>query len=84
MAAIISQRAKPKLAEVQCSRLKFEPGDRVLVRVYRQIDNEQRKRLERIVEKWAGCAVRVLVINGAEMDLEIERAVKIELPGSPR
>jgi hypothetical protein len=77
MPAIITGHKHPKLASVQCSRLKFDPGDRILVKVYRPISNEQRKRLERAVEKWAGVAVRVLIINGAEMDLEIERAIQL-------
>jgi hypothetical protein len=64
----------PRLADVQCSRLKFEPGDRVIVRVYRPIDSVQEKRLKRTVERWAGDQVEVLVINALEMSVNVEPA----------
>ena len=68
---------KPKLADVQCSRLQFQPGDRVVVRVYRAISPEQSRRLKKTVEKWAGDCVEVLVINALEMNLHVEPAAKI-------
>ena len=64
----------PRLADVQCSRLQFQPGDRVLVRVHRAISKEQEKRLKRIVERWAGDQVEVLVINALEMSVNVEPA----------
>lgn len=65
----------PRLADVQCSRLQFQPGDRVLVRVRHRISPEQRKRLQKTVERWAGDHVEVLVID-LGMEVEIERAAK--------
>ena len=76
MAAILTH-PNPKLADVQCTRLKFQPGDRVIVRVFRQISLEQEKRLKRTVEKWAGDVVEVLVINGLEMSIDVETAARI-------
>ena len=76
MAAILTH-PNPKLADVQCTRLKFQPGDRVIVRVYRPISLEQEKRLKRTVEKWAGDCVEVLVINGTEMSIDVETAARI-------
>lgn len=62
----------PRLADVQCSRLRFQPGDRVIVRVHRPISKEQEKRLKRVVERWAGDCVEVLVINDLEMSVHVE------------
>lgn len=70
--AVILTHPAPRLADVQCSRLKFEPGDRVVVRVYRAISKEQEARLRRMVEKWAGDCVEVLVINGLEVGIHVE------------
>ncbi len=64
---------KPKigLADVQCSRLKFEPGDRIIVRVHHRIDRDQERKLRRTVEKWAGTDVEVLIVNTTQFDLEV-------------
>ena len=68
----------PRLADVQCRRLKFEPGDKVLVRTYINLDPQQTKKLKRSVEKWAGDCVEVLIYNELEMSIDVERAVKIQ------
>lgn len=65
---------RPKLADVQCSRLQFHPGDRVLVRVYQPLSVEQKKKLKRTVERWAGDQVEVLVINALEVGIHVEPA----------
>jgi hypothetical protein len=65
------RRPRPGLADVQCSRLKFEPGDRVLVRTYHNLSKEQKRKWQRIVQKWAGVDVEVLVINCMEMEIEV-------------
>jgi hypothetical protein len=68
----------PRLADVQCSRLRFEPGDRVLVRVRTPITNEQERKLRRSVARWAGidddC---VMVINALEMSINVQPTPKI-------
>lgn len=68
---------KPRLADVHCSRLKFEPGDRVLVRSRHMLDKEQIKKIKRTVQRWAGCEVEVLVVCLPAFDVEIEKAPKI-------
>jgi hypothetical protein len=62
----------PKIADVQCRRIQFQPGDRVLVRVYTRLDNDHKKRLRRSIQKWAGCEVEVLIYNGMEMEISVE------------
>ncbi len=63
---------RPRIADVQCSRLVFQPGDRILVRVYHKIDKDQMRKLRKSVTKWAGCDVEVLIINALDMDIEVE------------
>ncbi len=63
----------PRIADVQCTRLQFQPGDRILVRSHHRIDDEHKKRLTRSIKRWAGCDVEVLVICLTEFDLEIEQ-----------
>lgn len=76
-------KAKPRLADVQCSRVQFQPGDRILVRVYQQLSPEQHKRLQRTVEKWAGGVAEVLIINANQMEIQLDRPTLV-LPKSPQ
>lgn len=62
-----------KLADVQCTPIRFEPGDRILVRVHQRITPQQSKQIRRTVEKWAGNIVEVLVIDMTLMDIEIQK-----------
>jgi len=67
----------PRLADVQCSRLQFQPGDRVIVRVHQPITKEQARRLKKTVEKWAGDCVEVLVVNSLEMSVHVETGPRL-------
>ena len=62
----------PRLADVKCSRIVFQPGDRVLVRCYHKMEPEQRKHLYRSVQRFCGEDVEVLIYNPFDFDLEIE------------
>lgn len=66
-------QAKQRIADVQCSRLQFEPGDRILVRSNHRMDNEQKRKLKRSIIKWAGCEVEVLIICLLDLDIKIEK-----------
>lgn len=77
-------KARARLADVQCSRMQFQPGDRILVRVFQQLDKEQLRRLQRSVERWAGNHVEVLIIDVTKMEISVERAKTLELPRSPQ
>lgn len=72
----ILRRPNPTIADVQCQRLKFQPGDPVLVRTYHKLDKDQKRKLQRSIIKWAGCEVRVMIINCLEMDLEFQKGSK--------
>lgn len=64
---------RPRIAEVSCSRIQFQPGDRVLVRVYHDLDEEEKSKLRRTITRWAGCDVEILIFNGLAMDVKVEK-----------
>jgi len=64
----------PKIANVQCSRLVFQPGDRIIVRVCTDLDRDQKRKLLQSVRKWAGTDVEVLLVDVRMFDIEIEKA----------
>ena len=72
MAHLIGQRM-PRIADVQCSRLVFEPGDRILVRSNHRLNTEEKRRVRKSILKWAGVEVEVLIICLLDMDIEIEK-----------
>jgi hypothetical protein len=63
----------PKIADVQCQRLRFEPGDRIIVRVYSDLDRDQKRKLLKSVQKWAGSDVEVLLVDMRKYDIEVEK-----------
>lgn len=73
MPSILTHPA-PKLADVQCSRFQFQPGDRLLVRCHRHLSKEEERRLKKTVERWAGNQVEVLVINALEVQINVDLA----------
>lgn len=62
-----------KLAEVQCTPLRFEPGDRILVKVKQPLSRDQVINLRKSIEKWAGPDVEVYIVDVSLMELEIVR-----------
>lgn len=61
----------PRLADVNCTRYKFDPGDRIVVRTRGQVTRDQEKKIRASICKWAGCEVEVLIVNVLVMDLEV-------------
>ncbi|KKN88364.1 hypothetical protein LCGC14_0249270 [marine sediment metagenome] len=67
---------RPRLANVQCTRMQFQPGDQVIVKSRHRLSKEDALKLKRTVEKWAGDVVEVLVVDLTLMDVEIEHGEK--------
>ena len=77
-------KARPKLSDVQCSRMQFQDGDKVLVRTYTNLSKEQEHKLRKTVEKWAGDGIPVLIINGTMVEvtkLDREEQARLIYPG---
>lgn len=65
------------MADVSCSRIQFQAGDRVLVRSYRPLDADAQRKLRRTIRRWAGCDVEVLVYDAAVMDVTVEKGLHV-------
>jgi len=72
--------ATPRLADVHCIPMRFEPGDRILVKLKFMADKEAIRKVHRTVQKWAGDHVEVLVID-PRMELEITSGKEERLAG---
>lgn len=62
----------PHLADIQCRKLVFEPGSRIIVRHYRPLDAHEKRKIRRAVEKWARVAVEVLFVDVTVYDISVE------------
>ncbi len=80
----MSDWRKPKIAKVQCKRLRFEPGDKVLVKVNQTLDRAQQKKLLKRVRAWAGDGVEVILIDTRVLELEIVRSTDKRISGSSK
>jgi hypothetical protein len=67
----------PRIADVSCSKLLFQPGDRILVKSFHRLDIDQKKKLISSIKKWAGCDVEVLVICTTDFDITIDQPQRI-------
>jgi len=72
---------QPRLADVKCVPMRFQPGDRLLVHTRGLLDPAARKSLQRTVEKWAGDHVEVLIIDQTRVRIEYEAASKRLIQG---
>lgn len=79
--------ARPRIADVNCTRLRFEPGDRVIVRTRHRLDAEQQKRLRSGLCKWAGVEIEVLIVCELDYSVEIQKPQRLEsgllVPANP-
>ncbi len=55
--------AKPLLTDLQPTNYNYKDGDRIVVRVNHDPSNEDRKKFDRILKKWARAEVRTWVVN---------------------
>jgi len=63
----------PRLADVKCTRIQFQPGDRVIVNVYHHLTIDEKKKLSRTIVKWAGEDVEVLVVDRNYMEVIVDK-----------
>jgi len=68
----VLRHPRPGIAEVKCSRVRFEPGDRVLVHHFGELDRDQERRLRRSIRRWAGVEVVVLIVDSSRMEVRVE------------
>ena len=66
----------PKLAEMHCSRIVFKTGDRILVKVFRDLSKDEIRKMRKAIEKWAGDGIPVLIMDARTMEIIVEPASK--------
>ena len=64
---------QPRLADVRCSKIRFQPGDRLLVRTNYRLDEEAKNKLKKTIIKWAGCELEILIYSILDMEIEVEQ-----------
>ena len=66
-------RRIPKLAEMHCSRIAFSSGDRILVKVFRDLSKDDIRRIRKSIEKWAGDGIPVFIMDARTMELSVDK-----------
>jgi len=67
----------PLLADINCSKINFQPGDRLLVKLHQPMGNDQIAKLRKTVQRWAGKDVEILIYDGLSMEMKVERPNRI-------
>ena len=63
-----------RLAEVNCSRIQFQPGERLLVRVWCDMSAAEQAKLKKTIMQWVDQSdVKILIIDARKVDLQIDR-----------
>ena len=65
----------PRIARVNCKKLRFQPGDSILVRCFFPVDAEVQKKYSKIIHKNFGPDVQVFVYDGRVMDITVEQGL---------
>ena len=52
------------------SRVDLKAGDRVIVRTLQPIDPEAATKLRKSIERWAGCELRILIVDSTKMEID--------------
>ncbi len=72
---------RARIAEVNCTKMHFDPGDRILVKLKQPIGVIEERKLRRTVEKWAGDGIEILIIDTTKMGIEFERFRELRVSG---
>ncbi len=63
----------PKLAEMHCSRIQFNSGDRILVKVFRDLSTDDVRKIRKSIEKWAGDGIPVLIVDARTTEIIVDK-----------
>lgn len=77
-------KQRPRLADVKCSRLQFQSGDKILVKLFQRFTKDEQKKIKKMVEKWAGDGIEILLVDTTQMEvtkLDQEEQSRIIYPG---
>ena len=65
--------AFPRLADIQCKKLRFQAGDRLLVRTTHRLEPYEEKRLRQSIQKWAGVELEVMIYCMKDVQIDVEQ-----------
>ncbi len=71
------------IAQFDVTRYDFRPGDRVLIRTPLPLPLAQRLKIERWVEKWAGCSLNILFVARSELEINVDRPWPVAADAAP-
>ena len=66
---------RPRIADVQCSKIHFDPGDKILIRTTHRLDHLEKEKLKKSISKWAGCELDIFIYCVLDMDMTIEKGI---------
>lgn len=66
-------KARPLISDIQTTRMKFNPGDRILIRTSVNLSQAQQDQLKKSITKFAGEDVRILIMNCLTSRLVVKR-----------
>ena len=69
----LSRPVMPRIADINCSKIKFDAGDRIIVRSFHRMDTEQIRKLKKSICKWAGVEVEIFVICLRDFDMVVDK-----------
>ena len=72
MAHFLQNRA-PRVADVHCEKIHFEPGDRLVVSLRAPLEREHIERLRRSLTKWAGVDIEILFVPEYLYSIKIQK-----------
>lgn len=64
----------PNILDLDCTKYSFQPGDKILVRVFGAVDSARRKQIRAMIEKWAGVPLDILVIDATQLEMLVQRS----------
>ena len=72
MAHFLQNRA-PRVADVHCEKIHFEPGDRLVVSLRAPLEREHIVKLRKSLTKWAGVDIEILFVPEYLYSIKIEK-----------
>jgi len=73
-----------QIVNVKCTRIRFDPGDRLLARIYKPLSREDLQKMRRSLQEWVGRDdVEILIVDGTQIDIGVLDATGRPIPSTP-
>jgi len=71
--AHVLQNRSPRIADVHCEKIHFEPGDRLVVSLRAPMDRDAVEKLRKSLIKWAGVEIDILFVPEYLYSVKIDK-----------